>query len=148
MKGDKVISPKFLEYQYIETVLLHLDGYYTGGQALNTNERAYFDPNSIQPGRRVIAIEVISNAANFDYNGVSIIPVASVLRFTFTMLDKNKAELVKDMPLMELHRNTSFGLTRIFNLIPDIQNCFVTNTFTPILTTNQGILFNFYTVDW
>lgn len=147
MRGDPVIQPKFLQYQYIETVLLHIDGYYTGGQPLNTNERAFFDPTSIQPGRRVIGIEVVSNAANFFYNGVNIIPIASLLRFTLTMQDLRKKALVRDMPINELHRSVSFGYTRIFDLIPDMANCFVTNTFTPIATTNQGILFTFYTVD-
>ena len=151
MKGQQVIEPRFLEYQYVETVLLHLDGYYTGGQPLNTNERAYFDPNSIKRGRRVIAIENVAYDAAFQYNGVTILASAlpgGVSRFTLTMCDDQNNELIKNLPCMELNPVVTFGRIRIFNIIPDLEKCFVTNTSTPIAQTNRGLLFNFYTVDW
>lgn len=146
--GEKVITPKFLEYQYIETVLLRLDAYYSQGGTLNTNARAYFDPNSIIPGRRVIAIEIISNKTNFTYEGVSIAPIASLGRFTITIVDRQANEVVKDFVVFDLHRSNTFGNIRVFNLIPNIEKCYVLNTGIPIVLTNQGLLFNFYTVDW
>lgn len=147
--GAKVIEPKFLEYEFIETVLLRLDAYYSQGGTLGTNNRAYFDPNSIIPGRRVIGIELYQPGGTILYEGVEILNTQGAFaRFTLTMVKGDSDEEVKDLPIIDLARIGNFGNTRVFNIIPNIEKCYILNTGTPIPQANRGLLFNFYTVSW
>lgn len=143
-----MIERKFVEYEFIEMRSLFTSTAQTGG-TLQPNQRCYFGPNQKLKGKRVIAIDVTSigtQPATISYQNVPIVFPAGLADFVLTMVDKNGKEVVKSFPVSDLFQNNNNGRLRIFDIIPDIEACYVVST-----SGGWGlfqILFNFYTVSW
>lgn len=152
------ILPKYLHYEFWEAVPLRLDSSYTGGQ-LQTNQRAFFDATALRfdpktgKARRIVGIEVMPGESDGDsstsfYQGMQMVPLSQLPRFTLTILDQTTFETHKDIPIMDLTNSQNFGKIRVFDVFPTMEQCYVINTAAPLAVGNLCILFNFATVSW
>lgn len=136
-----------LETEFIEPVLVRLDGYYSQGGVPFQGSRLYFDPTDIVKGRRVIGVEIqVANAA-FLYNGVLCVGSNTLRRrFTITFTDIFGNEIIKDLPIQDLNVGLNGNNMRVFSFVPDITKCYITRTdANGAFGTGEGLLFNFYT---
>lgn len=136
-----------IETEFIEPVLVRLDGYYSQGGTPSQGNRLYFDPTDIVKGRRVIGVEIQVSTAAFIYQGVICIGSNTIRRkFTITFTDIFGNEIIKDLPIQDLNVGLNGNNMRVFSFIPDITKCYITRTdANGAFGTNQGLLFNFYT---
>ena len=133
---------KFFEYEFIESRLIII-GSHTA--PITPNQRVYFTQSLL--GKRIIAIDINSNTATFQYNGVAVLPIANLKDYMVTLVNDKEEEVIKDFPLSDLHRSETFGKIRSMNHKIDIEKSYVIYTNTAVVLTFQsGILFNFFTV--
>ncbi len=149
MKRIAHIDKKYFDYQYIESRSIFTSTPQTGG-TLQPNQRCYFGPGQKLKGNRVVGIDVFSIGSVVSpviYNNVPIVSPFGLSDFVLTLVDKDGREAIKNYPVNDLfYLNNTFGNTRVFDIIPDMEACYVTSC-------NGGwplfqLILNLYTVDW
>jgi len=140
------VDRKFLDYEFVEQIVLPVNNIFSGGGPLSPNSRCYFGPNNKLKGKRIIGITVPAGP-DYVYNGITIIrALTSLDDYRLTIINDKGDEQIKDFPLADLNPTRNGGKTRIFNIIPDIEKSYIVTSLG--IGVGSGLVFNFYTVSW